>query len=94
MKKYNTFGRKVAFKCNVCERMTRETGPDHAVNSLCEPCYELAGIDNYLNDNGEALVGSHYEEAVGYLIKQIAKLGGEEAAQKAKDQFEYIFLKI
>jgi hypothetical protein len=45
------FGRGApTFKCQVCERMTRDTG--QGVDHLCEQCYEIAGWDNTVNDNG------------------------------------------
>jgi hypothetical protein len=38
------------FQCQVCERMTRDTG--QGVDHLCEQCFEIAGLDNMVNDNG------------------------------------------
>jgi hypothetical protein len=39
------------YQCNVCGRRTRNTGDEGSVN-LCFECYELAGIENEVSDNG------------------------------------------
>jgi hypothetical protein len=47
-----TFQRGSAvYKCNVCKRSTRNTG-DEGNCRLCAECYELAGIENEISDNG------------------------------------------
>lgn len=40
------------FKCNVCERSTRDTGGDNTQARLCEECWEIAGLENEMSDNG------------------------------------------
>jgi hypothetical protein len=42
--------RSPVFQCQVCERMTRDTG--QGVDHLCEQCFEIAGLDNMVNDDG------------------------------------------
>lgn len=39
------------YNCNVCKRLTRNTG-DEGNSKLCSDCYELAGIANEISDNG------------------------------------------
>lgn len=41
------------YKCRCCKRTTRPTGTgDNDGVFLCEDCYELAGEENHLSDNG------------------------------------------
>ena len=43
-------GRSVTFVCQVCDRRTRDTG--QGVDHLCEQCFDIAGLDNEVNDDG------------------------------------------
>jgi hypothetical protein len=38
------------FKCSSCGRLTRHTTSDNP--DICGPCYELAGFENGVTDNG------------------------------------------
>lgn len=40
------------FDCGVCGRKTRATGGDNDSVKLCEECYEIAGIENQISDQG------------------------------------------
>ena len=40
------------FQCESCKRSTRDTGGDNTSLRLCEECYELAGIENQISDQG------------------------------------------
>lgn len=43
-----------AYRCGVCNHLTRSTGRGDNENAgLCADCYDLAGEDNHLTDNGE-----------------------------------------
>ena len=71
-KQFERFGRGV-FTCMSCGRKTRETTSDNP--DLCGPCYELAGYENGVTDNG-------IEQIPGYLAgavqeyKAITSKGG------------------
>jgi hypothetical protein len=66
------------FKCHVCRRLTRN--PDHSGTMLCAQCYEIAGLDNHVNDN--SVVGDELAKIVaecdGYLAEIGAKGGNVE----------------
>lgn len=41
------------YACGVCSRQTRSTGRgDNEHVGLCEECYDIAGIENEISDNG------------------------------------------
>jgi len=40
------------YNCSCCGRKTRSTG-DEGDLSLCFECYEMSGIENLMNDQGE-----------------------------------------
>lgn len=47
------------YKCRCCERMTRATGRgDNEHVHLCADCFDLAGEDNHLSDNGTFYAGA------------------------------------
>lgn len=65
-------GGKSTFICECCKRRTRETNGDHAQTGLCAWCFDLAGIENTLSDNGaEQAFGEngYYSEAHELLKK-------------------------
>jgi hypothetical protein len=80
------------FTCNSCDRLTRDTGQGRGI-SCCLPCYEIAGIDNMVNDENMKPGSSEYVEAMreaeGFL-KIIAKAGGN--VEKVKVSFDYLWV--
>jgi hypothetical protein len=59
------------FACKCCQHVTRDTGQGESTG-LCEPCYELAGIDNSVNDAGDEgyLRWADYgDEVMGHVAK-------------------------
>jgi len=47
-------GGGTAYTCRCCKRVTRPTGTgDNDGVRLCVECYDLAGEENHLSDNGE-----------------------------------------
>jgi hypothetical protein len=76
-RKYNTFGRGGAFTCHCCKRRTREVSSDHAQLELCEPCFELAGIDNAFNDYGSDEAFQQYGSEARQWLSKLQKLGGD-----------------
>jgi hypothetical protein len=57
-KRYFERGGRGVFKCEICGRNTRRTDQG-ADSELCSECWELAGIDNAVNDNGPATLGDY-----------------------------------
>lgn len=43
-------GGATVYTCRVCKRKTRNTG-DEGSTGNCRQCFDLAGIDNHINDN-------------------------------------------
>lgn len=73
--KNNRFRRgESTFKCHICRRGTRYTGVQSVGSSLCPECYELAGLENMVQD-GEDL-GTVVAERDS-LLREIAKKGGD-----------------
>ena len=89
MTKHDKFNHRGTFKCVSCDRRTRDTG--QGVDHLCYECYELAGLDNQVNDDGrgpDTLTESERSER-DQLLAKIIKLGGN--AEKVKKQDNYLF---
>lgn len=62
-------GTAPTFTCQVCDRRTRNPDSD----TCCPECWELAGQDNYHNDNGlvpTAEEMEHYEAIVAHAVKR------------------------
>ena len=65
-------GARGVYKCDVCGRSTRVV--DQSNDRLCNECYELAGYENSLSDNG-SLDGAE-QSIVADLYHQAVKRGG------------------
>lgn len=63
-------GKSGVYACRCCDRMTRQTAGDNDSLDLCAQCYELAGQENSLSDNGE-----FYRTTPEQILAQIAYLG-------------------
>lgn len=74
------------FTCTVCKRATRDTGD--GVNHLCHQCYELAGLDNTVNDDGRAPTAREATERDA-LLAEIAAKGGD--VQRVIDANDFLF---
>jgi hypothetical protein len=77
-------GEKPTFKCITCERNTRDTG--QGVDHLCEDCFEIAGLDNQVNDSGKPVDKATLKECTARLAK-ITKLGGNAERVKAHNTY-------
>ena len=55
---------ETTYTCQCCKKLTRNTGGDEIHCRLCEDCYELAGIENYLTDNGEKSTMDEYGDEI------------------------------
>lgn len=54
MRNSSKFGRGTGvYACAACTRKTRQTGGDNDSLKLCVECYEMAGLENEMSDNGE-----------------------------------------
>lgn len=86
---HRTFSRmhgRSTFPCQACGRLTRDV--DQGGTDLCPECYELAGIDNELNDDGREPTAQELAQCERYLA-QIGKKGGDVV--KARASCEYIW---
>lgn len=80
--------RAPTFTCATCDRRTRNTGQDS--DSLCADCYEIAGIDNTINDCGFKPGMPEFDEYLAELTRRLAhieKLGGDVVKVKACNGF-------
>lgn len=78
MRPTNRFIRgQAVYTCGCCGRRTRQTGRGDNENvNLCAECFDLAGEENHLSDNGE-FYSSPAE--VLRLINEVAVKGGNAA---------------
>lgn len=62
---------ETTYTCHSCKKLTRNTGGDERQCDLCLDCFNLAGIDNGLTDNGPEYFNSNYgDEARGILRRR------------------------
>jgi len=66
------------YVCRCCGHNTRDTGGDGSGVQLCDICFELAGEQNHLSDNGElySVIGA------GQLVAQLDKRNGAGTAER------------
>jgi hypothetical protein len=86
---FRNVGYGSTYKCHVCGRRTRYTGGE-AGN--CLECYEIAGLDNMVNDNGYEPGSKEYADAraeCDTLLAKAVKLGGD--GERIKSLNEYIW---
>jgi hypothetical protein len=62
------------YQCQACKRSTRATGGDNHQVGLCEECYEIAGLENAINDHGDPN-GQHAKDIAALKQRCIAKGG-------------------
>jgi hypothetical protein len=75
------------FTCAICQRRTRDAGQSED-SGLCYECWELAGYDNHVNDNGPASM-AEVQASVDALLRLCIKRGGDEELIRAS--FDYLF---
>lgn len=74
MPKQNRFKRgETTYTCASCKRLTRNTG-DNGQCELCPQCFELAGIENAVNDDDSII--DEVRERVERLAAEIRAAGG------------------
>jgi hypothetical protein len=67
------------FNCASCGRLTRHTTSDNP--EICGPCYELAGFENGVTDNGIDQIAGYLSDAVSYYQEITSKGGKYEFTQ-------------
>lgn len=78
------------FTCNCCGHLTRWTGEQGVGSKLCVPCWDLAGLENALSDDGaEQFVESGYANEVKSNMLLIRKRS-EAEYEKAKQSFSML----
>ena len=65
------------FLCRTCERRTRDTGAQSVGIGLCPQCYELAGIENEINDG--VCPFRERKQEITRLLGEIVTKGGSVA---------------
>lgn len=75
------------FDCIGCHRRTRGNR-DSAQLDMCEDCFELAGLDNQINDDGRALDRDEVRERDERLAN-IVRLGGD--ADRVRSLNDYLW---
>lgn len=66
------------YTCNCCNRQTRSTGRgDNEHARLCAECYDLAGFDNQVSDEGIGSLTPENLSDIRTLIATITSKGGE-----------------
>lgn len=63
------------FTCNVCGRGTRDTGAQSVGNKICPQCFELAGLENEINDGHSTREDNL--DTIETLVDEIASKGGD-----------------
>lgn len=81
---FQRHGRGV-FNCAICGRGTRQSTQDSADSELCPQDWDLAGLDNTVNDNG--LDPSEYAAERDRLLAAIVARGGDPERVKAAHSF-------
>ena len=62
------------FKCKICTRTTNNHGnQDGAGVQLCRECYELAGIENEVNDYGDDSLAQNANEIADLFASALRK---------------------
>lgn len=85
MRNNSRFGSKGVFTCTCCGRATRETGD--GVDHMCHQCFEIAGLDNQVNDDGLSPCPADILAICNDHLDRIGKLGGNVEAVKAVNDF-------
>lgn len=65
---------ETTYTCATCKKLTRNTGGDERGCGLCLDCYDLAGINNGLTDNGEECFEAAYGKAAREILTRRPEL--------------------
>lgn len=86
--RFRNFGNGAVFKCNTCGRSCRVV--DQGSAGCCSECFEIAGIDNYVNDNGLKPGDAEHTNSLAEcnaLLEAIVKKGGNAEAVKNSNSY-------
>jgi len=77
---FSRFHGRSTFKCDICGRVTRDV--DQGGTTLCQECYDIAGMDNHYNDSGTVpnfnpQHGDDYATDILRALRKIAQKGGD-----------------
>lgn len=61
---------ETTYICQVCKKNTRNVGGDEAGCRLCLDCFNLAGIENGLSDNGMEYFQDYAKEVAEIFIRR------------------------
>lgn len=73
------------FKCCTCNRSTRQTG-ETGDSECCSQCYDLAGWENHISDNGLEDVSERDRACIREAWNAAIKAGG--CAESMRRQFD------
>lgn len=60
---------------------------EHCMDHLCPECFEIAGIDNMINDSGGSEWNASVAVQLGHYLAAIAKKGGNVEQAKSGNDF-------
>lgn len=75
------------FICDCCGHNTRNTGVQSVDSKLCPACWELAGLENALSDDGEERFAAIYADEVNVYFAEIRARSDAEY-KKARQSFD------
>ena len=67
------------YRCRLCKHNTRYTGGDGHSVELCDLCYDLAGEENHISDNGRTYDS---KENVSAMLAALDKRNGAGTAMR------------
>lgn len=80
------------YVCRICNHQTRDTGGDGASNGACDLCFDLAGEENHILDNGKTYDSD--ANARGMLKALDARNGDESARRLFPDVCDAVSYKV
>jgi hypothetical protein len=78
-------GSPTVFNCDVCGRRARIV--DQGNTTICQECWDLAGMDNTVNDNGPQELTPAVIEERDRLAAIIVARGGDLEAVKLNNEY-------
>jgi len=63
------------YNCDICKRLTRETGAQSIGSHLCPQCWDLAGLENEISDGMETV--ETYKDNIVGIVKELEAKGGD-----------------